>query len=313
MSAGLTRRELLRLACIGSAAAAVAPVETATAAVHSEKPQAAPGAVGMLYDATVCTGCKACMAACNQVNELPADSAGSGGLYHAPLDLNSKTKNIIKLYQAPNAGKWSFVKRQCMHCLDPACVSGCPFEALSKDPEKGVVRWDGSRCIGCRYCEIACPFQIPKFEWDKWNPRIVKCEFCITQRLEKGEQPGCTGACPTGAVIFGKRDALLAEAKRRIAASPGKYFENRVYGEKDAGGTQVFYLAAVPFKDLGLPELGTDSIPYYATKVNAKLYKWLSGPLVLYGILALAVNRNWKHHRHEQEQHEAKGGLPEQL
>jgi Fe-S-cluster-containing dehydrogenase component len=313
MSGALTRRDLLRLAVTGGAAAAVAPCATATAAVHTENPQPTPGMVAMLYDATVCTGCKACMSACNAVNGLPADSAASGGLYHAPIDLNSKTKNIIKLYEAPGGGKWSFVKRQCMHCLDPACVSGCPFEALRKDTEKGVVRWDGSRCIGCRYCEIACPFQIPKFEWDKFNPRIVKCEFCAAERLDKGLQPSCTGACPAGAVIFGRRDALLAEARRRIAASPGRYFANRVYGEKDAGGTQVFYLSAVPFEGLGLPALGETSIPYYATKVNAKLYKWLSGPLLLYGAFAVLIGRNWKHHRHEQERHEARGGLPEQL
>jgi Fe-S-cluster-containing dehydrogenase component len=313
MSGGpLTRRELLKAALLGGAAAAAAP-SGASAMVHTERPVATPGMVSMLYDATVCTGCKACMSACNEVNGLPSDSARTGGLYHAPLDLNSKTKNIIKLYREPAGARWSFIKRQCMHCLDPACVSGCPFEALKKDPARGVVGWDGSRCIGCRYCEIACPFQIPKFEWDKWNPRIVKCEFCAAQRLDKGEQPGCTGACPTGAVVFGPREKLLAEAKSRIAANPGKYFRDGLYGEKDAGGTQVFYLAAVPYTELGLPALGDTSIPHWATKVNAKLYKWLAGPVVLYGAMAAIVNRNWKHHRHEQAEKEAQGGLPEQL
>jgi Fe-S-cluster-containing dehydrogenase component len=267
--------------------------------------------VGMLYDATVCTGCKACMSACNEANDLPADTAGTGGLWMAPRDLNSKAKSIIKVGKEAGTGRWSYIKRQCMHCLEPACISGCPFKALDKD-RWGVVTWTGSRCIGCRYCEIACPFEVPKFEWDRFNPRIVKCELCF-HRLSKGLRPGCTEACPTGAVIYGLRADLLAEAKRRIRQSPGKYHEDQVFGETDGGGTQVLYLTHLPPASVGLPKLGTSSVPYYATKVNAVLYKWLSGPVVVFGVFAAAIRRNYRKHEEHRAAHAPDAHLPEQL
>jgi Fe-S-cluster-containing dehydrogenase component len=310
MSGRITRRQaLLGAAGLAAAGAAAGPAEGME---HPAHPEAPPDAVGLLYDNTICTGCKACMPACSEANGLPADTSGSGGLWHMPTDLNSRTKNIIKVYEDPHGGGFAFVKRQCMHCLDPACVTGCPFEALVKG-EKGAVTWKASLCIGCRYCEVACPFDVPKFEWDRWNPKIVKCELCYEQRLTKGLQPACTEVCPTGAVIFGKRSDLLATAKARVAASPGKYFEDRVYGEREAGGTQALYLSSVPFESIGLPALDSISIGHYATEVTSVLYKWLAGPIVLAGILGLRIKRNWD--RHEAEEHEPEDGpgLPENL
>jgi len=312
MSAAITRRQaLLGIAGLGGtvAAAAAAP---AAAGEHPAHPEPRPDAVAMLYDNTICTGCKACMVACSDANGLPADTSLSQGLWHLPLDLNAKTKNIIKVYEEPRGQGFAFVKRQCMHCLDPACVTGCPFGALVKD-DWGAVTWKGSRCIGCRYCEVACPFEVPKFEWDRWNPKIVKCEFCFDQRLKKNQQPACTGVCPTGAVIFGKRADLLATAKGRVAASPGKYFEDRVYGEHEAGGTQVLYLSSVPFDKIGLPKLGSASLGHYATKVTSVIYKWLSGPILVAGILGAAIKRNWNRHEAERPEREARTGLRDQL
>jgi Fe-S-cluster-containing dehydrogenase component len=229
-----------------------------------------------------------------------------------PADLNAKTKNIIKVYEEPDGPGFAFVKMQCMHCLDPACVTGCPFGALEKNTW-GAVTWDASRCIGCRYCEVACPFDVPKFEWDHWNPKIVKCEFCFDQRLTQNQQPACTAVCPAGAVIFGKRTDLLATAKDRIAASPNKYFEGRVYGEHEAGGTQVLYLSSVPFEKLGLPRLSSTSLGHYATKVTSVLYKWLSGPILLAGALGVMIKRNWDRHEAERPEREKRTGLPDQL
>ena len=182
------------------------------------------------------------MVACAEANELPRD-VSLDGLHQAPEDLNAFTKNIIKLYKPTDSSPDSFVKQQCMHCLDPACVAACPFKALWKNDGNGVVDWEPSRCIGCRYCEIACPYHVPKFEWDRINPKIVKCELC-RPRLAKGYEPACTSVCPTHAVIFGSREGLLTTAMDRIAQSPDKYFENRVYGEHEAGGTQVLYLSS---------------------------------------------------------------------
>jgi Fe-S-cluster-containing dehydrogenase component len=229
-----------------------------------------------------------------------------------PLDLNAKTKNIIKVYEDPQGPGFAFVKRQCMHCLDPACVTGCPFGALEKS-RWGAVTWDSVRCIGCRYCEVACPFSVPKFEWDRWNPKIVKCEFCFDQRLTRNQQPACTAVCPTGAVTFGKRVDLLARAKERIAVAPGKYFEDRVYGEHEAGGTQVLYLSKVAFDKIGLPKLGSTSLGYYATKVTSVIYKWLAGPLLVAGVLGAVIKRNWDRHEAERPEREKRTGLEDQL
>jgi Fe-S-cluster-containing dehydrogenase component len=312
MSAAITRRQaLVGITALGGAVAGVLAAPAA-AAEHPEHPEAPPDAVAMLYDNTLCTGCKACMPACSEANGLPPDTALSGGLWHMPLDLNAKTKNIIKLYREPQGPGFAFVKRQCMHCLDPACVTGCPFGALEKN-QWGAVTWTGSRCIGCRYCEVACPFEVPKFEWDHWNPRIVKCEFCFGQRLKRNQQPACTAVCPTGAVIFGTRVDLLARAKQRIAATPGKYFEDRVYGEHEAGGTQVLYLSGLPFDKIGLPKLGSTSLGHYATKVTSVIYKWLAGPLLVAGVLGSVIKRNWDRHEAERPEREKRTGLRDQL
>ena len=308
----INRRQLLRGIVGAGGAVAGALATSAAAEEHPAHPVAPPDAVAMLYDNTICTGCKACMSACNEANGLPADTTLSGGLWDMPSDLNSKTKNIIKLYQDPGSSDFCFVKRQCMHCLDPACATGCPFGALKKS-EGGAVTWNGSLCIGCRYCEVACPFDVPKFEWSMLNPKIVKCELCYDQRLAKGREPACTEVCPTKAVIFGKRSDLLGTAKERIATSPGKYFENRVYGEHEAGGTQVLYLSKVPFDKIGLPKLGSTSLGHYATKVTSVVYKWLSGPVLAACFIGGLIKRNWTRHEAEALQEEKQTHLPEQL
>jgi Fe-S-cluster-containing dehydrogenase component len=312
MSSPLNRRQLLRgFAGVGGALAAVSSSAAATEE-HPAHPVAPADAIAMLFDNTICTGCRACMPACNEANGLPADSVSSGGIWDMPSDLNSKTKNIIKVYEEPGEPGYSFVKRQCMHCLDPACVSGCPFDALKKN-EWGAVTWTGSLCIGCRYCEVACPFDVPKFEWDHWNPKVVKCEFCFDQRLKKNQEPACTAVCPTGAVIFGKRTDLLSKAKERIVESPGKYFEQRVYGEHEAGGTQVLYLSNVAFEKIGLPKLASTSLAHYATKVTSVMYKWLTGPILMAGVLGFAIRHNWNRHEAERADREKKTGFPDQL
>ncbi len=304
----VSRRDLLWSLGTGSLAVAATAVSAGPALASPAHPQAAPDAIAMLYDATICIGCKACVAACTTANGLIPDTVLGGGLWQMPTDLNAQTKNIILL--ARDGDTTSFVKKQCMHCLDPACVSGCPFKALTKT-KYGIVEWEPSRCIGCRYCEISCPFDVPRFEWTKSNPKIVKCEFC-NFRLEKGEQPACTDVCPTHAVIFGKRADLLAEAKRRIAASPGKYYQDRVYGEGDLGGTQVLYLSHLPFERLGLPDVGKTSRAYEGSKVRNVLYKGMVIPTALYAVLVAAIRRRYKVMQEEAHQDEKESGRPHQ-
>jgi ferredoxin len=195
--------------------------------------------------------------------------------------------------------------------VDPACVAGCPFGALQKS-DKGVVIWKGDQCIGCRFCEVACPFEIPKFEWNALNPRIVKCEFCAP-RLAEGLEPGCTTVCPVDAIVFGTRNALLTEAHRRLEEAPSRYVEPRVYGETEGGGTQVLYLSHVPFADLGLPDLPAESNARYATRYQRLLYKAMIVPVTLYGLLATVIRRRWQRHEHEHPPGGDAGGLREQL
>jgi Fe-S-cluster-containing dehydrogenase component len=250
------------------------------------------------------------VAACANANNLQPDTR-LDGLHQAPPDLNAFTKNIIKLYKARD-GSFSFVKQQCMHCADPACVSACMFQGLSKDATTGIVSWNGSKCVGCRYCEIACPFHVPKFEWSGINPRIVKCELC-KERLAVGQKPACTSVCPTRAVIFGQRTALLTEARKRIQTHPGKYYQDRIYGEFEAGGTQSLYLSHVPFEDLGLPNLDKESIPHKYLKWQKRVYSYLALPAVLYVSLVGTIRGRWEKHQEHLKEKEATTGLRAQL
>ncbi len=208
---------------------------------------------GLLIDTTKCIGCRGCQVACKQCNCLAAEATGFRPIRTNPPDLTARTWSLVEFYEVPKSRMrlaWRFVKRQCMHCLEPACVSVCPVAALQKTAE-GPVIYDAKRCIGCRYCMTACPFNVPKYEWGSTAPLVRKCELC-QDRLVEGEQPACAKACLTGAVKFGQRDALLAEAHSRIAAQPGRYVDH-IYGEHEVGGTAVLYLADVAFAAIGFP------------------------------------------------------------
>jgi Fe-S-cluster-containing dehydrogenase component len=293
---GITRRAALQTMLAGGAAVASAAVSTRTAAA-AVLPTPPADALGLLYDATLCIGCKTCVVACQDANGLPRDTTGIDYKYDAPVALNAKAKNVIKLYKGEEGE--SFMKAQCMHCVDPACVSACMIGALTKDRDTGIVSYNVDYCVGCRYCEIACPFNVPKFEWAKTTPQIVKCELC-RHRLAEGKEPACTEVCPRHAVIFGKRSELMQEAKRRIAAEPDKYVQ-KVYGETEGGGTQCLYISHVPFDKLGLPMLDDRPAPELARSIQHTVYKGFIAPVALYGALAVVMLRN----RRGQEKPEA--------
>jgi Fe-S-cluster-containing dehydrogenase component len=285
---GITRRAALKGMLVGGAAMAGATAASSTAAAAT-LPVPPSDAVGLLYDATLCIGCKTCVVACQDANGLPRDPTGLGPRYDAPIDLSERAKTVIKLYQ--DGDDQSFFKAQCMHCVDPACAAACMLGALKKR-EFGIVSYDPDLCVGCRYCEVACPFNVPKFEWAKTAPKIVKCELC-KERLKAGLEPACTTVCPRKAVIFGRRADLLIEAKRRIAAEPDRYVP-QVYGEKEGGGTQCLYLSHVPFEKLGLPALGEEPAPELARSIQHGVYKGFIAPVALYGVLGMVMMRNRK-------------------
>jgi formate dehydrogenase iron-sulfur subunit len=193
-------------------------------------------ALGILTDVTRCVGCRACVYACKEINDLPRDEA---------QHLNSETWCVVEARAGLN------VRRQCMHCLDPACVSVCPVGALEKHPE-GPVTYDEDACMGCRYCMVACPYRVPKYEWDSPLPRMQKCIMCFHQRVSEGKQPACTEACPAQATMFGERNDLIREGRARIRRNPERYVDH-VYGVEEAGGTSVLYLSSLPFERLGFP------------------------------------------------------------
>jgi Fe-S-cluster-containing dehydrogenase component len=311
MNVTITRRDVLKTLTTGTAAMAAAGTVLSGVTQAEEQATAPPAALGMLYDATKCIGCQSCVAACAEANQLEPDTR-LDPIHQAPRDLNYTTKNIIKLYKPADGKSYSYVKQQCVHCVDPACVAGCMFKGLKKDPKTGIVTWNSKLCVGCRYCEISCPYHIPKFQWEGFNPKIVKCELC-KERLAVGQQPACTSVCPAKAVIFGFRSDLLAEAKNRIKQNPGKYYQDRVFGEREGGGTQVLYLSHVPFENLGLPQLPDESVPSKYLKWQKRVYSYLAVPVVLYASMVGVIRSNWKdHHGHAREE-EKKTGLRAQL
>jgi formate dehydrogenase iron-sulfur subunit len=238
----------------------------------------------ILYDATQCIGCLECEAACAKQNGLPYDEQ------IARVKEASETKFTYVAVRTEK-GEEKFMRNLCMHCVDPTCVSVCPVKALTKSAA-GPVVYDASKCMGCRYCIMACPFKVPKYEWSKAIPTVKKCIMCA-DRVAAGQPTACSEACPTGATKTGDREALLAEARQRIADNPGLYVPV-IYGATDAGGTGVLLLSSVPFEKFGLPtNLGTTPLPQITGDVLAHVPDVVTvGSAVLGGIYWITHRRD---------------------
>ncbi|MDH4183962.1 MAG: polysulfide reductase NrfD [Nitrospinota bacterium] len=245
-----SRRRFLGMAAISGAAMATGPAWAAGLDEFTGWPEG----FGMLSDLTRCVGCRKCEQACNQVNNLPAPEKpfNDESVFDQHRQPTASAYTVVNRYIDPEfEDLLSFRKIQCNHCNEPACASACPAHAYSKTPE-GAVVYDESLCFGCRYCMVACPYGVPAFRYQSaLEPKIVKCTFCH-QRIAKGELPGCAEACPSGALLFGKRSDLLFIARERIRKFRGDYITH-IFGEFEAGGSAWLYLSKVPFEELGFP------------------------------------------------------------
>jgi Ni/Fe-hydrogenase subunit HybB-like protein/Fe-S-cluster-containing dehydrogenase component len=261
-------------------------VQPSLAADHGHS-EVSEDTMGVLVDLTLCVGCRLCEHDCKEANGF---DPGPVELYDDQSVFNAKRRPAPDAYTVVNAftdpkdpAQPVYVKTNCFHCNRPACVSACIVGALRKR-ETGPVTYDAWKCIGCRYCMVACPFQIPAYDYhDAFAPQVRKCSLCH-ERLKKGEIPACVKACPRETMVFGKRSELLALAKKRMEDNPGKYVE-KVYGEHEVGGTSWLYLSSVPFEKLGFLDVPSEAPPALTESIQHSVFKYGIPPLALYGLL----------------------------
>jgi formate dehydrogenase beta subunit len=281
------RRQFFKI--FGGAGVLLTGIKGKAGAWESKAP---PDPFGCLVDLNRCLGCRKCEEACNAVNHLPEPAVPFGNL--TVLDTkrrpDEKAFTVINRYYSGKIDKRdqlapTFVKIQCMHCQDPACASACIVGALTKK-ENGAVHYDVTKCIGCRYCMVACPFEIPAYEYhDPITPKVMKCTFCFERISTAGGVPGCAAACPVEAITFGRRSTLLDLARKRIAGHPADYIDH-IYGEHEVGGTSWLYVSGVPFRKTGFIDLPDKPMPKLSETVQHSLFSYLWSPIALYGILS---------------------------
>jgi formate dehydrogenase iron-sulfur subunit len=283
-----SRRTFLKVVGVTAGAASVSATLPSTRRREdtTELAEEYAGYPAMLIDLTKCVGCGQCVVACKADNQLEwrEDQPAKG----PNAALASSNFSVVRAEgRIGSDGEPRYVKLNCMHCLEPSCASACFVRALQKT-DTGAVVYDGNRCVGCRYCQMACPFSVPAFEWDETFGRITKCDFC-TDRLAAGKPTACAEACTKGAITFGTRDEMLSEAYRRIGAASYLYVPH-VYGETEVGGTSMLYISDVPFEELGFrTELPPTPLPQYTWQVT-RLIPPVAGGIFM-GLMAAYVKR----------------------
>lgn len=247
----------------------------------------------VLVDLTRCIGCRGCQVACKSWNEMSVVKTAVTGSFANPPAMSEHCYTRIRFEEGASDGVpvWNFVKEQCLHCKEPACAAACPVGALIKT-ESGAVSYNFDKCIGCRYCMVACPFDVPKYEWSKaQQPWVQKCTFC-SERQADNLPPACVKTCPTGALLFGEAEEVAAVAKARLAT--GKYVQH-IYGEKEAGGTSWIYIANRPFAELGFnTRVPMQALPPYTWSSLSKIPMEIVGFAAVLGGLAWVRNRGPK-------------------
>ena len=247
---------------------------------------------GVLVDTTECIGCRKCEYACaksNDLNDQPLEVFEDRAVFDEPRRMTQDAFTVVNRYDnAAHPEQPTFVKVQCMHCLKPACASACLVGALRPQPN-GAVTYDPWKCMGCRYCMVACPFQVPAYEYDHaLTPKVRKCSFCFERVSTGGKPPACVDICPPMCLTFAKRSELLTLAREKIKARPEQYLDH-VYGEHELGGTSWLYLTSRPVTELGLMEFGEKPIPEYTEPLQHSIFKHGVPPMLLFGLLAVAT------------------------
>ncbi|MCP4220990.1 MAG: 4Fe-4S dicluster domain-containing protein [bacterium] len=256
--------------------------------------------VGCLADTTLCIGCRKCEEACNRSNKLrkPVKPFSDKSVFHGLRRPTENAFTVVNRYDGiPSADqaniKNTHCKVQCMHCLTPSCVSACVVGAMVKQTDGSIV-YNRDICLGCRYCMVACPFEIPAYEYtEPLIPRVRKCEFCADYGQKKGANPACAASCPTEALVFGKRKELLDLARQRIKTRPDRYIKH-IYGENEMGGTSWLYLVGRPAPEIGLLKLANQSPAVLTEKIQHGIFKFGILPLAAYGLLSAVMWRNRK-------------------
>jgi formate dehydrogenase iron-sulfur subunit len=294
----LNRRTLLKWGITATTAAATAPIADIRSQTPEEKSSPSPDYVGVLVDTTLCIGCRKCEEACNRRNHLPR-TAQSFSDRDVLRSFRRPTENAFTVVnQFPGSPSpdqaglpQTFAKTQCMHCLFPSCVSACIVGALTKSAD-GAVVYNPTICIGCRYCQVACPFQIPAYEFNEpLKPRVRKCEFCTDRAKGTGANPACAASCPTEALVFGRRAELVTMAQNRLKRRPDRYI-NHIYGEAEVGGTSWLYLTGRPVTEIGLLKLPDAAPPHRTEAIQHGIFKFGIIPIAFYGLLSALMYYN---------------------
>ncbi|MBU0640586.1 MAG: 4Fe-4S dicluster domain-containing protein [Planctomycetes bacterium] len=283
----LNRRDFLKVVGLAGTGGSAAYL-SAEPAQASEGGQPLGDAVGVLVDIPNCIGCRSCEYACQKAAgfDVPALESFSDksafAEYRRPAP---RSHTVVNAFDGPpSAGELVYAKINCLHCNDPACVSACLVGAFRKQPN-GAVTYDAWKCIGCRYCMVACPFQIPTYEYDNaLTPQVRKCTLCFDLISQPGGVPACVRICPTECLTFGKRSGLLDLAHEKIRNEPDRYVDH-VYGEHEVGGTSWLYLSSVPFEELNFVKLDSKAPPRLTESIQHAVFKRFVPPLAWYGLL----------------------------
>lgn len=199
--------------------------------------------VAKLIDISKCIGCKACQVACMQWNDLRDDIGTTVGVYDNPIDLTDQSWTVMRFTEYSNPQgrlEWLIRKDGCMHCEDPGCLKACPAPGAIVKYANGIVDFVSANCIGCGYCIAGCPFNVPRIS--KTDNKAYKCSLC-SDRVAVGQAPACVKTCPTGALMFGSKDEMVARGAKRVNDLLERgYAKAALYDPKGVGGTHVMYV-----------------------------------------------------------------------